>query len=110
MRQTIIEFFFGKKSQLWALGLVAVLALTAANAAWLFPTLDELETNAYVLHRSFALDTRNQIAAFLGRYENSLENAVDVINQSGGLGEGAVYRLMKENKPFESVTLLDLDG
>src|SRR3989344_1312506 len=98
MQPRLTEFFLGKKSQLWVLGAVALLALSAANAAWLFPTLDELETNAYVLHRSFALDTRNQIAAFLGRYENSLENAVDVINQSGGLGEGAVYRLMKENQ------------
>ncbi|KKT29707.1 hypothetical protein A3G55_02080 [Candidatus Giovannonibacteria bacterium RIFCSPLOWO2_12_FULL_44_25] len=110
MRQTIIEFFFGKKSQLWALGLVAVLALTAANAAWLLPTLDELETNAYVLHRSFALDVRNQTAAFLGRYENSLGNAVDIINQNGALGETTVYRLMKENQPFESLTLLDQNG
>lgn len=109
MQPNITEFL-GRRPQLWALGTVAVLALTAANAAWLFPTLDELEVNAYVLQRSHALDARNQTSAFFGRHEKALENSVDIINQNGALGEIVVSRLMKENQPFESLALLDLDG
>ncbi|OGF62325.1 hypothetical protein A2926_04430 [Candidatus Giovannonibacteria bacterium RIFCSPLOWO2_01_FULL_44_40] len=110
MQSNFSEIFLGRKLQLWVLSAVAVAALVAANVVWLFPTLDELETSAYLLHRSIALDIKNQTSAFLNYNELALENAADVINQNGSAGKNTVYRLMKENRPFDSLALLDLDG
>src|SRR3990167_485694 len=89
------EFSIAKRSQLWFLGVVAVLTIVSANIAWLFPTRDELSEQAYLLHRVIAIDVKNQLFAFLSRYERSLSDGVDVLNQ---------------NQPFESLTLLDNKG
>ena len=103
-------FVANRRYQLWILGAVALVALVAANAAWLFPTLDELETNAFILHRSIAFDIKNQLNGFLGRNEQALENAADILNQKTRLESETISRLMKENPPFESITLLDTQG
>lgn len=110
MQPNLAEFFLGRRSQLWILGLVVILVLVAANVAWLLPALDELENSAYTLHRTLALDVRNQISAFLSRHENALKNATDIISQGGASGQAIIQRLMKENQPFESLALLGLDG
>lgn len=110
MEPRLTQFALGRRSQLWVLGGIAVFALVAANVAWLFPTLRELDNGAYALHYTIAVDVRNQIGVFLGRHENALKNAADVVGQSGGKGQEIISRLMKENQPFESVALLGLDG
>lgn len=104
------KFVAGRRSQLWILGTVAILALVAANAAWLFPTLDELNTNAYLLHRAIALDVRNQLSNFMDQRESDLTNAADILNQGSASPVEILSRLMKEDRPYESVTLLDADG
>ena len=110
MQPNLSEFWLGRKSRLWILGIVAILALVAANAAWLFPTLDELGTNAYLLHRAIALDVRNQLSNFMGQQETDLTNAADILNQGSASPVEILSRLMKEDRPFESVTLLDAGG
>ena len=104
------EFLLGRRSQLWILGLVAISALIAANVAWLFPTLEEMDTGAYLLYRAVSVDARNQIASFLNSHEFALKNAADIIAQGTGRETELISRLMKENPPFESVALLGLDG
>ncbi|KKT56960.1 MAG: PAS/PAC sensor hybrid histidine kinase [Candidatus Giovannonibacteria bacterium GW2011_GWC2_44_9] len=104
------EFLLGRRSQLWILGLVAISALIAANVAWLFPTLEEMDTGAYLLYRAVGVDARNQIASFLNSHEFALKNAADIIAQGTGRETELISRLMKENPPFESVALLGLDG
>ncbi|QQG42677.1 MAG: PAS domain-containing protein [Candidatus Giovannonibacteria bacterium] len=110
MQDSLNEFFLGRRFQLWALGGIAVFALIAANVAWLFPTLRELDNGAYALHRAIAVDVRNQIGVSLERHENALKNAADIISQSGSSRQELISRLMKENQPFESVSILGLDG
>ncbi|MDP2668686.1 MAG: ATP-binding protein [bacterium] len=110
MARTAPEFSVVKKYQLWLLGFVAILTILSANAAWIFPTRSELDTEVYLLHRTIALDMRNQLTAFLSQYEKSLIDGADVINQSIEGTQYVVSRLMKENQPFESVTLLDTSG
>ncbi|KKT21211.1 hypothetical protein A3I28_03750 [Candidatus Giovannonibacteria bacterium RIFCSPLOWO2_02_FULL_43_37] len=104
------EFSIAKRSQLWFLGVVAVLTIVSANIAWLFPTRDELSEQAYLLHRVIAIDVKNQLFAFLSRYERSLSDGVDVLNQIKERKEDIISRLLKENQPFESLTLLDNKG
>src|SRR3989344_2571259 len=96
--------------QLWLLGSVAVFALVVANLAWLLPTLEEIETDAWLLHRAIALDIRNQLSGFLNRQERSLLDAADILNQRRGFHNEVLARLLKENPPLESLTLLDLTG
>lgn len=110
MPPTASKFVAGRRSQLWFLVTVAILALIAANVAWLFPTLDELETETYFFHRAVALDVRNQIVTFLEKREKALEDATDILNQRSGLDQEIISRLMKENQVFESVSLLDSGG
>ncbi len=110
MQPRLSEFWLGRRSQLWILGAAAVLALVAANAAWFFPTSDELNTNAYLLHRSIALDVRNQLSNFMNRQETDLTNAADILNQGSASPVEIVSRLMKEDRPFESLALLDKGG
>ena len=110
MQQSLNEFFLGRRSQLWVLGGIAISALIAANAAWLFPTLRELDNGAYALHRAIAIDVKNQIGAFLERHENALKNAVDIIDHGSASKPELISRLMKENQPFASVSILGLDG
>ena len=110
MQPNLSEFWLRRKSRLWILGAVAILALVAANAAWLFPTLDELNTNAYLLHRAIALDVRNQLSNFMNQQEADLTNAADILNQGSASPVEIISRLMKEGRPFESVTLLDIGG
>src|SRR3989344_3704985 len=104
------EFSIAKRSQLWFLVVVAVLTIVSANIAWLFPTRDELSEQAYLLHRVIAIDVKNQLFAFLSRYERSLSDGVDVLNQIKERKEDIISRLLKENQPFESLTLLDNKG
>jgi len=89
---------------------VAILALVAANAAWLYPTLEELNTNAYLFHKAVALDVRNQLGNFLDRQERALIDAADILSQSKASPGEIVSRLMKENRPFESLSILDSSG
>src|SRR3989344_8529484 len=110
MQQSLNEFFLGRRSQLWVLGGIAISALIAANAAWLFPTLRELDNGAYALHRAIAIDVKTQIGAFLERHENALKNAVDIIDHGSASKPELISRLMKENQPFASVSILGLDG
>ena len=110
MRPNLSEFWLGRRSRLWILGAVAILALVAANAAWLYPTLEELNTNAYLFHRAIALDVRNQLGNFLDRQERALIDAADILNQSKANPSEIVSRLMKENRPFESLSILDSSG
>src|SRR3989344_591173 len=110
MRPNLSEFWLGRKSQLWILGAVAILALVAANAAWLYPTLEELNTNAYLFHKAVALDVRNQLGNFLDRQERALIDAADILSQSKASPGEIVSRLMKENRPFESLSILDSSG
>lgn len=105
-----LKFFVKRRYQLWLLGFVAVLALVVANAAWLLPALGELENNVSELHRSFAVDLKNQVSGFMHRHEAALENAADILNRAHGSREETIFRLMKENPPFESLTLLDTEG
>ena len=97
MPPTVGKFVVGKQSQLWILGAVAMLALVAANVAWLFPTLNELEASSYILHRTIALDVKNQISSFLARHEKALDNAADILNQGKKPENEVISRLMKEN-------------
>ncbi len=110
MRPDLSEFWLGRRSRLWILGAVAILALVAANAAWLYPTLGELNTNAYLFHRAIALDVRNQLGNFLDRQERALIDAADILNQSKARSGEIVSRLMKENRTFESLSILDSSG
>lgn len=104
------DFSVTRKYQVWFLGVVAILTILSANIAWIFPTRNELATDAYLLHRTTAADVRNQLASFFVRYEKSLVDGADVINQSGESDQYVISRLMKENQPFESITLVDLKG
>ncbi|MDO8522911.1 MAG: ATP-binding protein [bacterium] len=104
------DFSVAKKYQLWFLGVVAVLTILSANIAWIFPTRSELEAEVYLSHRTMAVDVRNQLANFLERYEKSLIDGADVINQTTEADQYVISRLMKENQPFESLTLLNLAG
>lgn len=99
-----------RRSQLWILGAVALFALVLANLAWLLPTLEELEINAWLLHRALALDVRNQLAAFLNREERALRDGADILNQRPGAHKEIISRLLKENPPIESLALLDPAG
>lgn len=110
MAGAISDFSGAKKYQLWFLGVVAILTILSANIAWIFPTRNELETEVYLLHRTTAANVRNQLAAFFGRYEKSLVDGADVLNQAAESDQYVISRLMKENQPFESITLLDLSG
>lgn len=110
MQPKISEFVSGRRSQLVVLGVVAVLALIAANIAWLSPTLNELENNAFVLHKTISLDVRNQLLAFLNKQENELLNAADIINQKTFDENSVISLLIKENGPFESVSIIDVKG
>lgn len=110
MQPTLNEFFLARRFRLWILGSIAAFALVAANVAWLVPTLRELDNGAYALHRAIAVDVKNQIGVFLGRHENALRNAADIIGQSGASRQEIISRLMKENQPFESVSILGIDG
>lgn len=78
--------------------------------AWLLPTLEEIETDAWLLHRAIALDIRNQLSGFLNRQERSLLDAADILNQRRGIHNEILARLLKENPPLESLTLLDRTG
>ena len=80
--------------QLWLLGSVAVFALVVANLAWLLPTLEEIETDAWLLHRAIALDIRNQLSGFLNRQERSLLDAADILNQRRGVHNEVFARLL----------------
>ena len=103
-------FSSAKLYQLLFLGVAAVLTIVSANMAWLFPTRSELEAQAYLLHRSAADNVRNQLFLFLSRYEKSLEDGADVIGQFKEKKEDIISRLLKENQPLESLTLLDNNG
>ena len=108
--KNISEFSIAKRSQLLFLGVAAVLTIISANIAWLFPTRGELEEQAYLLHRAIADNARNQLFLFLSSYERSLSDGADVLNQSSGKKEDIISRLLKENQPFESLTLLNNSG
>ncbi len=99
-----------RKSQLWVLGIVAVFTLIAANVAWLFPTLDELQTNSYLLHQAVAMDVVNQLTNFFSDNEGSLRNGADIINENISNYKDVMPRILKENQPMESVTLLNSRG
>ncbi len=103
-------FSSGRRYQLWLLGLIAVFALVAANLAWLSPTLDELVLDVYELHRTIALDVRNQLSDFLQRHERALRDGVDILNGQKGVERELLARLLKENPPIESLALLGPDG
>lgn len=110
MSRAVGKFVAGRQSQLWILGAVAILALVAANAAWLYPTLEELNTNARLFYKEIALNVRNQLENFLDRQEKALVDAADILNQSNINPDEIVSRLMKEGRPFESLSILDLSG
>ncbi len=78
--------------------------------AWLLPTLEEIETDAWLLHRAIALDIRNQLSGFLSRQERSILDAADILNQRRGIHNEVLARLLKESPPLESLTLLDRTG
>jgi len=108
--KNFLGFSSAKLYRLLFLGVAAVLTIVSANMAWLFPTRSELETQAYLLHRSAADNVRNQLFLFLSRYEKSLEDGADVMGQFKEKKEDIIARLLKENQPLESLTLLDNDG
>lgn len=108
--KTFSEFSAAKRYQILFLGVAAVLTIVSANVAWLFPTRGELADQAYLLHKVVAIDVRNQLSAFLGNYEKSLNDGADVLSQFKTSKEDIVARLLKENQPFESLTLLDGSG
>lgn len=110
MAGIVPDFSVARKYQLWFLGVVAILTILSANIAWIFPTRTELATEVYLLHRTTAINMRNQLTSFFERYEKSLIDGADVIDQSGESDQYIVSRLMKENQPFESLALLDLNG
>lgn len=110
MARPTLEFAVAKKYQLWFLGFVAILTILSANMAWIFPTRTELDNEVYLLHRTIAVDMRNQLSSFLKQYEKSLIDGADVINQATDANQHVVSRLMKENQPIESLALLDLEG
>src|SRR3989338_5067053 len=108
--KNFLGFSSAKLYRLLFLGVAAVLTIVSANMAWLFPTRSELEAQAYLLHRSAADNVRNQLFLFLSRYEKSLEDGADVIGQFKEKKEDIISRLLKENQPLESLTLLDNNG
>ncbi|MBI2020963.1 Cache 3/Cache 2 fusion domain-containing protein [Candidatus Giovannonibacteria bacterium] len=110
MRKGLGLFSSERRSQLWVLGVVAVFTLVAANMAWLFPTLDELETNAYFLERAVAVDAFNQLSSFFTSRERALLAGADLINQNPKIFNDIVSRLLKENPSIESLSVIDVSG
>lgn len=99
-----------KKLSFFYLVSIAVVLIILGNLAWLLPTLNVLEKNALTLHRTIALDALNQISSFLDTQEETIQNAVDIINRQVTSPDEVISRLLKENQAFESLTIIGVDN
>jgi len=93
-----------------AVGALAIFLLVIANIAWVLPILDEVEKSAYSLLHKQAINTVNQVATFLSHDLEAIENGALLIDRNLEEPENVVLRLLRENRSFDSLLLLDLEG
>ena len=93
-----------------AVGALAIFLIIIANIAWVLPILDEVEKSAYNLLYTQAINTVNQISTFVEEDKKTIENGALLINRGLREPEDVVLRLLRENRSFDAMLLLDAEG
>jgi len=88
----------------------SIFLLVIANIAWVLPILDEVELSAYSLLRARGAITTNSINVFLEHDLDDLRNGALLLNRNLDIPENVIARLLRENKSYDALILLDNEG
>ena len=88
----------------------AIVLLVIANIVWVLPILKNVEVSAYSLLGSRAHNTADKINRFVENELEELTNAALLINRGLEDPENVLRRLLRENRAFDALILLDNEG
>ena len=88
----------------------ALVLLVVANIAWVFPILDEVEQGAYSLLKARGVTITEKLNTFLEHDTEDLRNGALLINRNLTEPESVVIRLLRENRSYDALILLDSEG